>query len=75
MKRFFTLLFLLIGMVPLALTQTVLAPGDLALLGVNCDNPDDLKVLTRIMEPIEKRRKELGLRDLADFILNVDNII
>ena len=45
MKRFITLcLILLTGSVPV-LSQTSLAPGDLALLGVNCDNPDDFAFL------------------------------
>jgi hypothetical protein len=45
MKRFFTLFFLIFCMVSVTPSQTVLAPGDLALLGVNCDNPDDFAFL------------------------------
>ena len=45
MKRFFTLFFLMVGLISIPLSQTVMVPGDLALLGVNCDNPDDFAFL------------------------------
>jgi hypothetical protein len=48
MKRIIVLCLWLLRAVPSVYSQSVLAPGDLALLGANCDNPDDFAFLVLV---------------------------
>ena len=49
-SKFFALLVLFCCFLSLG-AQTVLNPGDIAIIGVNCDNPDDFAFLTTVDVP------------------------
>ena len=49
-SKFFALLMLFCCFLSLG-AQTVLNPGDIAIIGVNCDNPDDFAFLTTVDVP------------------------
>ncbi len=45
MKRIATLFLCIMLFCSGLFSQTILGPGDLALIGINCDNPDDFAFL------------------------------